>query len=399
MPFVQAKCPMCGGMLAVDDTKKAAVCQFCEAAFVVEEAVNNYITNNITNNTINNNIGDGAVVNVIEQSKSIPALLERIVQFLEDKDWDTANQYCEEVLDIEPQNAQAYLGKLMAELQVSKKPDLVKHKGFGNSVNYQRILKYGDKVLQNELSGYLSEANNKNRNQGKLQKYQESEEQYQDACKIWEKQVAAIKQACKEKAEAKLSVEREALLSDIESKYSAMTNELSQQLRTLEQKKSESETTLKTLGFFAFSKKKNAKEHISELVIQIENINQQLSTAKQTLRQEKDSLVSWAKNRKEQLLSEMACEHPLPPQPERTPIVLDDGTTLTFKQLQLDCTIDFVLDAMEPGSLYERSDIETIINEFEETSWQRAAAITNSMVSRGYLEKMVISGVECFKLR
>lgn len=72
MPFVQAKCPECGGMLAVDDSKKAAICQFCGNAFIVEEAVNNYITYNITNNTTNNvtnqNFGDGAVVNIYEDN-------------------------------------------------------------------------------------------------------------------------------------------------------------------------------------------------------------------------------------------------------------------------------------------------------------------------------------------
>lgn len=65
MPFVQAKCPECGGMLAVDNSKKAAICQFCGNAFVVEEAVNNYITNNITNN----NFGAGAVVNIYADSE------------------------------------------------------------------------------------------------------------------------------------------------------------------------------------------------------------------------------------------------------------------------------------------------------------------------------------------
>ena len=43
MPFVQAKCPECGGMLAVDDSKKVAVCQFCSEAFIVQEAINNYL--------------------------------------------------------------------------------------------------------------------------------------------------------------------------------------------------------------------------------------------------------------------------------------------------------------------------------------------------------------------
>ena len=64
MPFVQAKCPECGGMLAVDSSKKAAVCQFCGEAFIVQEAINNYNTYNTYNTT--HQYGDGAVVNVYE---------------------------------------------------------------------------------------------------------------------------------------------------------------------------------------------------------------------------------------------------------------------------------------------------------------------------------------------
>lgn len=70
MPFVQAKCPNCGVMLAVDDSKKAAICQFCGDAFVVEEAVNNYITYNVTNNTTNNNFSEGSVVNIYESKNN-----------------------------------------------------------------------------------------------------------------------------------------------------------------------------------------------------------------------------------------------------------------------------------------------------------------------------------------
>ena len=75
MAFVQAKCPECGGMLAVDENKKAAVCQFCGGAFIVQEAINNYLTNNITNNNITHNYGEGAVVNVYED-KSKDFLIE-----------------------------------------------------------------------------------------------------------------------------------------------------------------------------------------------------------------------------------------------------------------------------------------------------------------------------------
>lgn len=64
MSFVQAKCPNCGGILAVDDSHDAALCPFCNTPYVVEKAINNYnITNNIT-------VGAGAVVNVVAPEKS-----------------------------------------------------------------------------------------------------------------------------------------------------------------------------------------------------------------------------------------------------------------------------------------------------------------------------------------
>lgn len=74
MPFVHAKCPVCGGVLDIDDSKKAVICQFCNEPFIVEEAINNYYTYNTTNNTFNtdnratHNYSDGTIVNVYEDT-------------------------------------------------------------------------------------------------------------------------------------------------------------------------------------------------------------------------------------------------------------------------------------------------------------------------------------------
>ncbi|MGL5437004.1 MAG: leucine-rich repeat domain-containing protein [Lachnospiraceae bacterium] len=54
MPLVQAKCTNCGANLQVDATKDAAVCEHCNATYVVEKAVNNYnMTNNISAAVVN----------------------------------------------------------------------------------------------------------------------------------------------------------------------------------------------------------------------------------------------------------------------------------------------------------------------------------------------------------
>ena len=55
---------------------------------------------------------------------NIEPLLERAFMFLEDGDWESTDEYCEKVLDIDPKCAEAYLGKLMAEMHVRKQADL-----------------------------------------------------------------------------------------------------------------------------------------------------------------------------------------------------------------------------------------------------------------------------------
>ncbi len=47
-------------------------------------------------------------------------LLKRMFMFLEDKDWTAAAQYSDRVLDLDPECSRAYVGKLMAELKLSK---------------------------------------------------------------------------------------------------------------------------------------------------------------------------------------------------------------------------------------------------------------------------------------
>ena len=66
-------------MLAVDDSKKTANCQFCGEAFIVHKAINHYNTYNITNNNTNHNYGEGAVVNVYEDNLRILLLKQEIM--------------------------------------------------------------------------------------------------------------------------------------------------------------------------------------------------------------------------------------------------------------------------------------------------------------------------------
>ena len=82
-------------------------------------------------------------------------LLKRAFMFLEDGDWQSADEYCEKVLDIEPECARAYLGKLMAELEV-RKQELLGNQAeeFTDSINYQKACRFADDELKSALDDY-----------------------------------------------------------------------------------------------------------------------------------------------------------------------------------------------------------------------------------------------------
>ncbi|MBO4901487.1 MAG: toll/interleukin-1 receptor domain-containing protein [Lachnospiraceae bacterium] len=97
---------------------------------------------------------------VVEGNASVAPLLKRAFMFLDDSNWKEADAYCEKILDQDPENAQAYLGKLMAELRVRRQEDLKnRKKPFDNSNNYQKAVRFGDKSTADMLTGYIDHIN------------------------------------------------------------------------------------------------------------------------------------------------------------------------------------------------------------------------------------------------
>ena len=98
-------------------------------------------------------------------SSSVEPLLKRAFMFLEDREWEEADKYCEKVLDIDPENAKAYLGKLMAECCVRRKEDLKDcRESFDDSSNFEKVVRFGDKQLVDELESYSDHIYERNEN-------------------------------------------------------------------------------------------------------------------------------------------------------------------------------------------------------------------------------------------
>lgn len=143
-------------------------------------------------------------------------LLKRVFLFLEDGEWSSADEYCEKVLDLDPENAQAYLGKLMAELRISKQERLADcDQPFDNDNNYKKILRFADQQLKQTVQGYLSDINQRNENQRLQNVYQNGiskmdsaskEEEYLEAAQIFQsisgyENASALADECISKAE------------------------------------------------------------------------------------------------------------------------------------------------------------------------------------------------------
>ena len=100
---------------------------------------------------------------VVNANTNISPLLKRAFMFLEDGDFDRADEFCEQVLNIDPECAEAYLGKLMAELNVCKQEDLADcEQSFENNNNYNRVLRFADDKLSQSLKGYILGINERN---------------------------------------------------------------------------------------------------------------------------------------------------------------------------------------------------------------------------------------------
>ncbi len=116
---------------------------------------------------------------VVSGGVGTASLLRRVFVFLEDGDFKSADEYCERVLDIELENADAYIGKLMAELKIKKREQLKDvETPFDSDINYKKAIRYGDEALKKELEIYISEINTRNEIAIKESVYQEALENY-----------------------------------------------------------------------------------------------------------------------------------------------------------------------------------------------------------------------------
>jgi len=82
----------------------------------------------------------------------VDGLLKRAFIFLEDGDFKQAGDYCDRVLDIDPENARAYVGLLLVELKIKKEEELsLNEHPIDQLANYHKAVRYSDDTYRNWL--------------------------------------------------------------------------------------------------------------------------------------------------------------------------------------------------------------------------------------------------------
>lgn len=163
MPLVAAQCTNCGAALQVDNSKEAAVCQYCGSAFIVEKAIHNYEINN-SYQIENANI-------VINDDKSFAKRLAAAEDYLYQlQEYDAAYNIYAEIESIAPGNHKVWYGKIGSgthNFNADETAEMIaKNPGFyvaleRDIANAYRTVRAEEKVsFHNKIAGFLNECKN-----------------------------------------------------------------------------------------------------------------------------------------------------------------------------------------------------------------------------------------------
>ncbi|MDE7360527.1 MAG: TIR domain-containing protein [Oscillospiraceae bacterium] len=93
---------------------------------------------------------------IMSATSNVEPLLKRAAMCLEDEDWNKADELFEQVLNYDPENARAYMGKLCIEMHLHNLAEIADLKSplDESNGNYKKAIRFADKQLKSELDGY-----------------------------------------------------------------------------------------------------------------------------------------------------------------------------------------------------------------------------------------------------
>ena len=234
-------------------------------------------------------------------SATVQSLLKRAFMFLEDGEWDSANEYAEKVLDIDPEDGEAYLAKAMSDLKKRSRSSMNDASGIALNANIQKALRFGSGSLKNEINGYIAADD---RRKAEKERRKAEEKRRADEAKAEEKrradeaeaaaQLEAYKviAAFRAKQSGRQAQSLEQQLTAAKQKLSYMESicggydETAAQIRWLNSEKTAANSRLNTLrskrdflGLFAGKERKRVDGEISEIAAGLKQLELKLDSA------------------------------------------------------------------------------------------------------------------------
>ncbi len=87
---------------------------------------------------------------------SIKPMLRRVSLFLEDGDFERAEELCDKILDVDPECAEAYLRLSMSYFRVSTEDELIQIENFDKESNYIKALRFASGEIKARLEGHVA---------------------------------------------------------------------------------------------------------------------------------------------------------------------------------------------------------------------------------------------------
>jgi len=192
----------------------------------------------------------------INPNATVESLLKRTQLFLEEGDWDTADAYCENILDADPTNSAAYIFKTMVDLKVNIPSELFEHATeLVDNANYSKAIRFADDKIKPKLYNLIAAAAEKKKNEKN-----EKAERIRVENERWEAERKALQEPIDVlNAQKAPLIER---LDTIATRYKEEIASLNKTISDYSDKK-------KNLGLFAGKQKKEIDSLIQQVYTQI----------------------------------------------------------------------------------------------------------------------------------
>ena len=214
---------------------------------------------------------------------TVQSLLKRAFMFLEDGEWQSADEYAEKVLDIDPENGEAYLAKAMSGLNKRTRSAMNDASGIALNANIQKALRFGSEALKNEINGYIAST------KAEDERRRKAADEAEAAAQVEADKVIAAFRAKQSERQAQ-SLEQQ--LTAAKQKLSYMESicggydKTAAQIKQLNGEKTAANSRLNTLrskrdslGLFAGKERKRLDGEISEIAAGLKQLELKLDSA------------------------------------------------------------------------------------------------------------------------